>query len=372
MQFKDVIGQKEIKRRLIESAKENRVSHALLFSGKEGSGKLPMAIAFAQYLNCKNRTETDSCGVCSSCIKYQKLVHPDLHFSFPYIRKDDETNSDLYIHEWRKHVLANPYFNIKSWNKALKVENSQILITVKESEQIIKKLNLKIFEAEYKVVIIWMIERMNVECSNKLLKIFEEPPPRTLFIMISENEDLLLSTIRSRAQLVKFTGIDNESMAEAIKKLPEAENKNIQGLVHLADGNFVNVLELLSPDEESIFNFETFSKMMRVCYKKAWEEMFIWIDSIAAVGRERQKSFILYSLRMIRENFIYNFKQPDIVFLNPEEKGFSDKFSPFINERNILVFTEEFEKAFFDVSRNGNAKIIFCDLVLKVIKLLRA
>lgn len=372
MQFKDVIGQGAIKKRLIESVKENRVSHALLFSGKQGSGKLPMAIAYAQFLNCTNKQENDSCGECHSCKKFQKLVHPDLHFVFPIFKKEKDSVCDHFIAPWREHVLRNPYFNINSWNKALNIENAQAMIYVNESSEIIRKLSLKTFEAEYKVMIIWMIERMNNECANKLLKIFEEPPPKTLFIMISERDELLLSTIKSRTQLVKFTGIDQESMINALSVLPESEGKNLKGLAHLSNGNYIYALELLSPEEEAKFNFDEFSKMMRMSYKKAWEDIFAWADSMASTGREKQKEFLLYSMRMIRENFVMNFKQPDIVYLSRAEKSFCDNFSPYINERNIMEFSAEFERAFRDISSNGNPKIIFCDLILRVVKLIRA
>lgn len=374
MQFNDVIGQDAIKKRLIEGVHENRVSHAQLFAGTEGVGKIAMAIAYAQFLNCKNRSENDACGLCPSCKKYNKLIHPDLHFVFPVVKtpKIKEPVSDHFIDKWRELVLKSPYFNLNNWYKAIDVENAQGNIYVHESSEIIRKLNLKTFEAEYKVMIIWMAERMNRQCANKLLKMIEEPPPKTLFILISENEEQLLTTIRSRTQLVKFPRIDNESMGRALATLPEAAGKNIQGLVHQANGNFITALNLISPNEEKAFFFAQFTNIMRISYKRDWMPMFEWVDSIASIGRERQKSFLLYAMKMLRENFVLNLKRPEIVYLNDEEMGFSERFSPFINERNILHFSEEFEKAFRDIAQNGNPRIIFLDLSLKIVKMIRA
>lgn len=374
MQFNKVIGQDAIKKRLIDGVLENRVSHAQLFSGPEGVGKLAMAIAYAQYVNCKNRDETDSCGVCPSCKKYQKIIHPDLHFVFPVVKtpKFKDPVSDNYLDKWREQLLRNPYFNLNIWYQNIDVENAQGQIYVTESSEIIRKLNLKTFEAEYKVMIIWMADRMNVQCANKLLKMIEEPPSKTLFVLITENEGQILQTIRSRTQLVKFNGIDNHSMANALQQLPDTGGVNIQGLTHQANGNYIYALELISPDEEKGYLFEQFTSLMRISYKRDWMPMFDWVDNMASIGRERQKSFLLYCMKMIRENFVLNLKRPDIVFLSDQEKGFSDRFSPFINERNITSLSNEFEKAFRDISQNGNPKLIFLDLSLKIVKLIRA
>lgn len=312
MQFKDVIGQGAIKKRLIDSVKDSRVSHALLFSGGQGTGKLAMALAYSQYLNCRNPSDTDSCGECPSCKKYQKLIHPDLHFVYPVVKspKFKDPVSDNFIDKWREQVLKNPYFNINIWNGNIDVENSQAQIYVTESNEIIRKLNLKTYEAEYKVMIIWMIERMNVQCSNKLLKILEEPPPKTLFILITESDEQLLATIRSRTQLVKFPAIDQESMIKALEKNPATEGKNLQGLAHLANGSYIAALDLLTPDEDTTAYFEQFTKIMRLTYKRDWMSIFDWVDEVSSTGREKQKSFLLYSMRMIRENFMLNLNQP--------------------------------------------------------------
>ncbi|MCF8357624.1 MAG: DNA polymerase III subunit delta' [Prolixibacteraceae bacterium] len=374
MQFSGVIGQAAIKKKLIDGVKEGRVSHAQLFSGPSGVGKMAMALAYAQYINCKNPSENDSCGVCASCKKYEKYIHPDLHFVFPVVKssKFKEPVSDDYIGQWREMLSKSPYFNLPMWYSAINVANAQGHIFVHESSEIIRKLNLKTFEGDYKVMIVWMAERMNVQCANKLLKILEEPPPNTLFILITENEEALLPTIRSRVQLIKFTGIENRALAAAIGEIPESEGKDISGLVHLARGSYLKARELIFPDEDTGLYFEKFTDIMRLAYKRDWLALFKWADEMAATGREKQKNFLTYSMRMLRENFIKNLKRPEIVFLDDEENGFSEKFSPFINERNIQFFFTEFEKAYRDIAQNGNPRVIFLDLSLKISKMIRA
>lgn len=374
MQFKDVIGQDSIKKRLIEGVHEQRISHAQLFCGPEGSGKLAMALAYAQYVNCTNRTETDSCGVCPSCHKYQKLAHPDLHFVYPVVKtkKFKDAVSDNFLDQWREQIAETPYFNLTDWYGRIGVENSQGQIYANESSEIIRKLNLKTFEAEYRVMIIWMAEAMNVQCANRLLKLIEEPPPKTLFILISEDEERLLQTIRSRTQLIKFKSIEPGPMIEALKSHAEVSNMNVEGIVHLSNGNFISAMRLLSPNDDEVYFFDKFTSIMRTAYKRDWTAMFDWSEELSSIGRERQKSFLLYSLKMLRENFIFNMKQPNIVYLNERESLFSSKFSPFINERNITVFFEEFERAYRDISQNGNSKIVFLDLSFKVTKMIRA
>jgi DNA polymerase III subunit delta' len=374
MQFKQILGQQHIQSRLVDGVKENRISHAQLFVGQLGHGMLPMALAYAQYVNCKNPGETDSCGECSSCKKMQKLIHPDLHFVFPVVKtkSHNEPVSDNFLPQWRERVLKTPYFDINQWFSAIDVENAQGQIYVHESSEILRKLNLKTYESEYKVMVIWMADRMNVQCANKLLKMIEEPPPKTLFILITDNEEKIISTIRSRTQLVKFSAIDEASMQQAIENNPLAAGKNIPGLIHLSNGNYIKTLELLSPSVDTHQFFELFGNIMRITYKRDWPGLFALVDELANLGRERQKNFLQYGLHMVRENFILNLKQPNLNYLNDEEHAFSARFSPFINERNVVLFTEEFEKAFRDITQNGNPRIIFLDMGLKITKFIKA
>jgi DNA polymerase-3 subunit delta' len=373
MFFKEVIGQNSIKQRLIQSVKEERVSHAQLFAGPEGTGKLALAIAYAQYVACTNRQPDDSCGECPSCKKYRKLIHPDLHFVFPVIKtpKYKEPVSDNFLEEWRTMVGQNPYFNIDQWFDVIGVENTQGLIYAHQSEEIIRKLNLKSYESEYKVMIIWLPERMHVACANKLLKMIEEPPVKTLFILITENEEDIISTIRSRCQLITIPPIDPDSMAKAIAQVPEAEGCDISNIVHLAKGNYGKAIELLQPDEQTQFNLERFKELMRFSYGRKYADLFKWVDQVSGIGREKQKSLFSYFLVILRENFIYNLKNRQLTFMSEQEEDFSKRFSPFINERNIQELTEVFETAFAHIEMNGNPKIIFTDVFFKIVKLIR-
>jgi DNA polymerase-3 subunit delta' len=374
MFFKEVIGQEATKHRLIQSVKEERVSHAQLFAGPEGSGKLALAIAYAQFVACTNRHENDSCGECPSCKKYRKLIHPDLHFVFPVIntKKFPKPISDNFLDDWRMMVGQNPYFSIDQWFDQIGVENLQGMIYAHQSEEIIRKLNLKSYESEYKVMIIWLPERMNIACANKLLKMIEEPPQKTLFVLITENEEDIISTIRSRCQLITIPPIDPNSMTKAILELPEAEGCDIRNIVHLAKGNYGKALDLLQPDDEqTLYNLERFKELMRFSYGRKFGDLIKWAEPLAVIGRERQKNMLNYFLNILRENFIYNLKNRDLSFMNKQEEEFSKRFSPFINERNIQELTEVFETAFAHIGMNGNPKIIFTDVAFKITKLIR-
>jgi len=373
MFFKEVIGQNAIKQRLIQSVNEERVSHAQLFAGPPGSGKLALAIAYAQFVACTNRQGSDSCGECPSCKKYKKLIHPDLHFVFPVIKtaKFKEPVSDNFLEEWRIMIAKNPYFNSDQWFEYIGVENAQGLIYSHQSEEIIRKLNLKSYESEYKVMIIWLPEKMHVACANKLLKMIEEPPVKTLFILITENEEDIISTIRSRCQLIIIPPIDSGSIEKAISALPEAEGHDIRNIVHLSKGNYGKAMELLEPDEQTLFNLERFKELMRYSYGRKFSDLFKWVDQVAGIGRERQKSLLNYFLTILRENFIYNLKNSNLTFMSDQEEEFSKRFSPFINERNIIELTEVFETAFAHIGMNGNPKIIFTDVAFKITKLIR-
>jgi len=373
MFFKEVIGQNATKERLIQSVQGERVSHAQLFAGPEGTGKLALAIAYAQYVACTNRQANDSCGECPSCKKYRKLIHPDLHFVFPVVKtpKFKEPVSDNFLEDWRLMIGQNPYFNVDQWFDRIGVENAQGLIYSHQSEEIIRKLNLKSYESEYKVMIIWLPEKMHVACANKLLKMIEEPPVKTLFILITENEEDIISTIRSRCQLITIPPIDPDSLAKAIGLLPESEGIDIRNIVHLAKGNYSKSLELLQPDEQTQFNLERFKELMRTSYGRKFADLFKWVDQVAGIGREKQKNLLNYFLQILRENFMYNLKNKDLVFMNDQEEDFSKRFSPFINERNIIELTEVFETAFNHIGMNGNPRIIFTDVAFKITKLIR-
>ena len=371
MLFKDIIGQEEAKERLIREAKEGKIAHARLFSGNEGVGKLPLAIAYAQYLSCEHPTESDSCGVCPNCVKYSKLIHPDLHFVFPVIKKKNkDTTSDDYLHEWREMLNSAPYFNLNMWIKEMGAENQQAQIFVKESDEIIRKLNLKSSQGGYKIMIIWLPEKMNVECSNKLLKLLEEPPTQTIFILISEEPDMLLPTILSRVQRFNIHAINKKKIAETLCLNYGLQAKDAEDIAHRSQGNFLKALETIHLNEDNQFYFEEFVSLMRLAYQRKIRDIKQWSDNIAAIGRERQKNFLAYIQRMIRESFIYNFHNQDISYLSDEEQKFSSRFSPFINEGNVISMMEELSIAEQHIGQNVNAKMVFFDLALKMIVLL--
>lgn len=373
MQFKDIIGHKDNITHFVKSVNENRVSHATLFTGAQGVGKLNLVLAFAQYISCTNKTNDDSCGVCASCIKYNKLIHPDLHFVFPVVKGKGYTNpiSDNFLKEWREIVIQDKYFELNDWYKHLGVDNSQGLIYSNESNEIIRKLSLKTYESEYKIMIIWLPEKMHTVTANKLLKMIEEPPEKTFFFLVSEEPEKIIKTILSRTQNIKISHIDKEAMAEALSKEFQLDSDELSNIIKLANGSYKKAKILIENSDENTFNFDNFVKLMRICYAKDVLLLIEWSDEIAKIGREKQKAFLKYAIRLVRENFILNLQKNEMVFLNGEEMNFAKKFSPFINENNVWLIADELSKAYSDIERNGNAKIVFLDLALKTIKLLR-
>ena len=373
MFFKDVVGQEKIKDRLVRSVKEQRISHALMFAGPEGTGKLALALAFAQYVSCRNRGETDSCGECSSCRKYQKLAHPDLHFVFPVFTTKEfkKPVSDDFLPKWREMVQKTPYFTLSQWLGFVENENAQGLIYERESDSIMRKLNLKSFESDYKVMIIWLPEKMHQACSNKLLKLIEEPPSKTLFLLITEDEEAVISTIRSRAQRIKVPFVDNESMRLALKAKGDLSPEKVADAVRLANGSFIRAIEYLEPDENSGYFFTKFQEMMRFAYKREVYELTQWAEEMARLGRDRQKAFFHLALRLVREYFIMNMRRPELVYLNEDEKMWGKNFAPYINERNIIPFAKEFERGIKHISMNGNPRIIFLDTALRMVRLIK-
>ena len=372
MKFTEVIGHDHIKKHLINMVKEERVSHAQMFTGPEGNGKLNMALAFAQYLNCQNRQENDSCGTCPSCIKYSKLVHPDLHFVFPVVKSPKHKNpvSDSYLQEWRQIILTKKYFNLPQWYSFLE-SDKQGLIYSEESQHIIKKLSLKTFEARYKVMIIWLPEKMHVAAANKLLKMLEEPPAGTVFLLVSDNPSQVLGTIQSRTQMLKIPGISNEDVATALMDEFSVGSEEAQQFAKLAVGNYVAARELLDQSDERKFFFDKFVYLMRQAYQRKLFDLIDWCDEMNSQPKERLKSFLDFSLRLIRENFIMNIQEEDLLYLTAEERNFSTRFSPFINDNNVLQLSEEISLAHSHLEQNGNARIILMDLCLKVIMLLK-
>lgn len=375
MRFSDIIGQENIKQRLIASVQEGRIAHAQLFTGPEGVGKLQLAIAYAQYIACTHKTPTDSCGACPACLQYQKLQHPDLHFVFPITESGEVC--DTYVDTFRNILLNQHYFNIDDWYKALGTENKQGMIYEKESSEILRKLSLKSFGNGYKVMIIWQPEKMHTACANKLLKLLEEPPEKTLFLLVSEHPSLLLSTILSRVQQIQIPKLTDDAILQA---LGDIDATQAAALTHIANGSVLKARKILSETDEKQQFLEDFKALMRrawmVGHKKNYAsllELYTWSQDMAdaKVGRERQKAFLQYAQSQVRENFIRNFGLDKINYQTAEEEVFSKNFAQFIHEGNVEQIMQELSRAEAQIAQNGNSKMIFFDLCLQMIVLIK-
>ena len=375
MQFKDVIGQSAVKQRLIQSVKENHVSHAQLFLGPAGCGKLPLALAYAQYILCPNRTETDSCGVCPTCQKMQKLVHPDLHFVVPTnTTKSVKSNpeSDLFMEEWREYVQKNEgYINESGWYGFLDIENKQGYMSVRDAASLLRKLNMKAYEGDYKIAIIWMAEKMRTDTANKLLKLLEEPPEKTIFLLIAEDQDQLLATIKSRTALVKIPALDTAAIETALQQRFGCDPKQAHDAAMISEGDWLTACQSFKDFEDHKFFFTTFQQWMRLCFRAAYSEIIDFSANVKSIGREKQKELLDYGLRIIRNSLLFNNNLAEIVMLPDDEKTFNSKFSPFVNPANLVQIVTLFEEAIRQIERNGNAQIIFTDVSFKMIGLLK-
>ena len=380
MFFSDIVGQETLKEQLVQTVRENRISHARLFLGPEGSGSLPLAIAYAQYVNCTVRGECEPCGKCLSCVKFNKLAHPDLHFVFPVVKPGSgkAAVSDLFIKEWRETVIANPYLTYNQWLERMDSENKQGGIFVEESKEILNKLSFKTYEAEYKIMIIWLAEKMNRQTANKLLKILEEPPDKTLFLLIAESADQILPTILSRTQISRVPKIDTQSLADylASDESLQCDHRKALSTARISNGNLAAALRILQSTEESDLFLEMFTSLMRTCWsvwskKQAILDLLECCDKITQMSREQQKAFLLYCLRMVRENFALNRQQPSLAFLTDSENNFSEKFNPFIHPGNVFQLTNELNTAHYHIESNGNANLVFLDLACKIVTLMR-
>lgn len=375
MQFKDIIGQEAVKQRLIASVRENHVSHAQLFLGPAGSGKLPLALAYAQYILCPNRTETDSCGTCPTCQKMQKLVHPDLHFVVPTattkkIKSNPE--SDLFMEEWREYVIQNQgYVDTSSWYTYLDVENKQGYMSVRDAASLLRKLSMKSYEGEYKIAIIWMAEKMRVDTANKLLKLLEEPPAKTVFLLIAEDQEELLATIKSRTALVKIPAIDLGSIEAALKSRLGCDERQAHNAAMISEGNWTTACHSVQDSDEHKFFFTTFQQWMRLCFRSAYSELIDFSGNIKTLGREKQKELLDYGLRIIRNALLFNNNLAEIVMLPDDEKKFNANFAPFVHPANLAQIAELFEEAIRHIERNGNAQIVFTDVSFKMVGLLK-
>ena len=373
--FDNIIGQKEYIASLRTAIDNNRLPHALLISGNEGTGGLALAYAAAQYLICPHRHDGDACGQCPQCLQLGKLQHPDVHFVFPVVRKKNQKEAPIsldYMGEWREAFLNDHYLTLNAWTTMSSEENKQAGIFVAEANNIIKTLSVKPFESDYRVMIIWLPEKMNEETANKLLKIIEEPNDMTHFFFVSQEPERIIGTIRSRVQLINLPPITDVDIQQALVSRFDCPQEKAIDYARMSHGSYVEALKLLHDDEERSFYFTKFCEMMRLSYAKKLFEMKEWSEEMSGIGRERQKAYLQYAQQMIRENFIMNFNTPSLNYLNESERTFSSRFHVFVNHNNVAGIMDELALAEKDIMQNVNAKMVLFDLSLKLIMLLKS
>ena len=372
MRFADIIGQQELKRHLAQSVDRGRISHAQLFTGAAGTGALPLAIAYAQYLNCPNRKDGDSCGVCPSCQQTAALAHPDLHFVFP-VNKQGKKSGEVvlsaeFMPQWRECVASTAgYFTPQQWYDRLDLGKTlRGMISAKEADEIIRRLSFKSFESEYKIMLIWLPETMNDEAANKILKILEEPWEKTIFLMVSERPDLLLSTIISRTQEVAVPRLAVEDLMPMV----EGDEQQRRNTARLAAGDLIEMRRLTGGEEDAVRreSFDLFCRLMRLSYNDKHLELIDWADEVATLTREQQRSMLRHAARLLRESYMLHAGLGQISYLWGEEAAFCNKFAPFIGNQNIEFLIGEIEQAMRQVSQNGNPRIIFTHFALAVSK----
>ncbi len=376
MLFNKIIGQDYIKNHLKTSADNGRIPHSQLFVGKEGSGTLPMAIAYAEYLLCSTSDDKESCE-----LKCRKLTHFDLHFAFPVTTNDiikKHPVSDLFINNWRIFLKEQPYGSLYNWLQFIGVENKQGLINVDEAENIVKSLQLKSYEGGFKIMIIWMAEKMNISAANKLLKLIEEPPEKTIFLLITEDEEQIIETIKSRCQTIYFPALSEEDIILSLIEKEQISEKDASKITYQSEGNYNKALHILHNDSSDLVFEQWFITWIRTAFKAKGnagviQQLVEWSDTISKSGRETQKQFLEYCLQFFRQAMLLNYNSEEIVFLETQTSGFDlKKFSPFIHSGNILEIEKEVNSALYHIERNGNAKIILLDLSIKLTRLLHS
>ena len=379
MLFSEILGQEHLKKHLTHSVDNGRIPHAQLFVGKEGTGTLPMAIAYAQYVLCSNTQGENENGNAACNLKFNNLSHPDLHFAFPVATNDTVKKhpvSKLFLEDWRKLLKEQPYCNLFDWYKQLGIDNKQGQIGVDEAHDIVKSLTLKSYEGGYKVMLIWMAEKMNIACANKLLKLIEEPPNKTVFVLIAEDEEQIISTIRSRCQILHFPPLAEERIKEGLIKKYSLDQAVATKIAHQANGNYNKACDLVYQDSEDLQFEEWFIFWIRSAFKakgnkSAIHDLMSWSEDIAKTGRETQKQFLHFCLDFFRQALLSNYQAKELVFIEPKSKNFKlENFAPFVHGNNIMDISNELQDAIYHIERNGNSKIILTDLSIKLTRLL--
>lgn len=375
MKFDKVIGQEEAEARLQQLVDEQRIPHALMFTGPEGCGKMALALAFASFLLGERWNGKSLLANASAITNAEAMLaqwqHPDLHFSYPVIKSkgagsDSKITSEDFAKEWRQMLGGGPYFSLEQWMRYMNAENQQASIFEAESDRLMRKLNLKSSLGGNKVSLIWLPERLNLTSANKLLKLLEEPPLKTFFLLVSEHPELLLETIRSRVQVFAVTRIDDESVSEALTERQGIAPEDARRIARIANGDWMKALEEIDADNENKEFFALFVTLMRKAYAKDVKSLKAWSQTVADFGREKQKRLIAYMMQMVRENFMYNFHNPQLCYMTQAEETFAQKFAPFINERNVLLFQNRLQLMMRDISQNANGKLQFFNFALEV------
>ena len=374
--FEQVIGQREVQERLMQMVNEDRLPHAIMLCGPQGAGKLALAIGLAKRLlatKVESMFSDQPEYVESAMLK--NLEHPDLHFTYPTIKlpsmgSDHKPISDDFAREWHELIMAGPYFTMNEWLEQMGGENQQAIITAGESDELVRKLSLKSSQGGYKVSLVWLPERMNIECANKILKLLEEPPSQTVFIMVCQEPDKLLETIRSRVQRIDVKKIADEDVKSALMEKRGLDEDTARRISRMANGNWLKAMAMLSVDSENELFLDMFQTLMRLAYMRKVKELKAWSEQMGAMGREKQKRFLEYFLRLVRENFMYNFQNEELCYMTQREEEFARNFARFINEANIMDINDLANLAIRDIGQNANAKIVFFDMALKMIVLL--
>lgn len=372
MRFSDIPGHDEVKHRLRSMADTGKLPHALLLEGPPGTGKFALARAFAQYIHCERHTaEGDSCGQCPSCRQHDSFNHIDTIFSFPVVKKDKLKISDDYISEFRGLMEECLFMNFEKWLIRLDNINAQPLIYVDEANELIRKLNYTAHGSKYKIVLMWLPERMKEDAANKLLKLVEEPHSDTIFILVSDNARQILPTIYSRTQRVTVRRYDDDAVSQYLRDEYALSDDDARDMAHLATGNMAAAIDMLNVRKDSTKYLELFMELMRKAYTRNVADLKNWAEKVNDLGREREMKFYGYCSKMMRENFILNLNVPSLNYMNKAEREFSAKFYPFINERNVEELITVMDDAKKDIGANACGKLVNFDVAIKVILYLK-
>ena len=366
MLFKNVIGQEELKQHLIQVANADKIAQTQLFAGQMGYGTLPLALAFIQYVFCENRQAHDSCGQCGSCKKVNDLQHPDLHFFFPVVQSISKVSSKL-LPDWREQIKENPYFDLYEWTQRMDDRERKPIISTEESQEIIRKTALKSYEGGYKVYLIWMAEEMNAICANKLLKILEEPPDNSLFLLLCESTEHMLATILSRTQLVNIPRIQENVLSNYLVNTLYIDQNTAESIASFSEGNYIKATHQIEQQENTDF-LELFKTLMRASFKKDVTAMMDWAEETAQQTKEKQKLFVGYALHLIRQSILLNYTSGSINQLSTDEAEFLKNFAKFIHGKNIQSFMQTMNDIHYHLERNANPKIVFTHLSFQVMR----